>query len=100
MARAFSESIYESRRWKKVRKRIFERDCGLCVKCGEPGEIVHHITPLDPSNIGDPDIVYGDDNLELVCRDCHGLLHTTERVMMFDENGQPIPPPVQKCDFF
>ena len=99
MARDFSKTIYEGKRWKRRRKKIFERDGGLCVKCGEPGEIVHHITPLDPSNIDDPDIVYGDDNLELVCRDCHGILHSDERIMLFDENGQPIPPPVKKGGF-
>lgn len=100
MAREFAEEIYSGKRWKKRRKKIFERDGGLCVICGEPGEIVHHKTPLEPSNIDDPNIVYGEDNLELVCRDCHGVLHSGERLMLFDENGQPIPPPVQKGDFF
>ncbi|MBP3446271.1 MAG: HNH endonuclease [Clostridia bacterium] len=99
MARDFAKHIYEGRRWKKKRKKIFKRDGGLCVKCGEPGEIVHHIEELDPSNIDDPEIVYGDDNLELVCRRCHGVEHSDERLMLFDENGQPIPPPVKKGSF-
>lgn len=60
---------------------------------------MHHIEELDPSNIDDPEIVYGDDNLELVCRRCHGAEHSDERIMLFDENGQPIPPPVKKRRF-
>ncbi|MBQ8574815.1 MAG: HNH endonuclease [Clostridia bacterium] len=100
MARDFAKKFYGSKRWKKKRKKIYERDGGLCVKCGNPGKIVHHIIPLSPENIDDPNIAYGDDNLELVCEACHGILTSGERLMLFDENGQPIPPPVQKVDFF
>lgn len=39
------------------------------------GEIVHHKIPLTPENIDDPEIAYGFNNLELVCRQCHAELH-------------------------
>lgn len=42
-------------------------------------------------NIGNPSIALGEDNLELLCRDCHAIEHTsdlpTDRALMFDENG-------------
>lgn len=56
-----------------------------------PGEIVHHITPLTPENIGDPMISLSFNNLRLVCRKCHGEEHSTkERRYVIDDNGRVI----------
>lgn len=89
--RDFARAFYLSKEWRKVRAYIFKRDSGLCVRCGRPGEIVHHKTHLTPANIGNPSIALGEDNLELLCRDCHAIEHTsdlpTDRALMFDENG-------------
>jgi 5-methylcytosine-specific restriction endonuclease McrA len=64
---------------------------GLCVRCGRPGEIVHHKIHLTPQNINDPSIALGEDNLELLCRDCHAIVHEeiqpTAAGLMFDANG-------------
>lgn len=89
--REFARAFYLSKEWRRVRAFIVERDAGLCVKCGRPGEIVHHKEHLTPENINDPSVALGEDNLELLCRDCHGLEHTTDTAaapgLMFDEEG-------------
>lgn len=67
---------------------------GLCVRCGKPGEIVHHIEHLTPNNINNPAITLSEDNLELLCRDCHAVEHqgelATAQGLMFDECGNLI----------
>lgn len=89
--REFAREFYLSKEWRRVRAYIVERDMGLCVKCGRPGDIVHHKEHLTPDNIGNPEIALGEDNLELLCRECHGLAHAydlpTDRGLMFDEDG-------------
>jgi 5-methylcytosine-specific restriction endonuclease McrA len=89
--REFAREFYLSKEWRRVRAYIVDRDVGLCVKCGAPGVIVHHKTPLSPANINDPEITLSEDNLELLCRECHALAHATDlptdRMLTFDEEG-------------
>ncbi len=89
--REFAKAFYLSPQWRRVRGYIFQRDAGLCVRCGRPGEIVHHRTPLTPANLGDPAIALGEDNLETLCRDCHTLAHIrsqpTAAGLAFDQDG-------------
>ena len=89
--REFAKSFYLSPAWRKTRAYIIKRDMGLCVRCGKPGEIVHHKVHLTPQNIDDPDISLSTDNLELLCRECHALEHQgepcTAEGLMFDEDG-------------
>ena len=92
--RDFAKAFYQSKAWKETRRYVFLRDIGLCVRCGKPGEIVHHKTHLTPSNIDDPNITLNEDNLELLCRDCHAIEHEgelcTDRELTFDEDGNLI----------
>lgn len=89
--REFARAFYLSKEWRRCRAYIFKRDAGLCVKCGRPGEVVHHKEHLTPQNISNPAIALGEDNLELLCRDCHAIEHTAELPMdaalEFDEEG-------------
>lgn len=89
--RDFAKRFYRSSAWRETRDAIFRRDFGLCVRCGRPGEIVHHKVYLTPQNIGDPDITLSADNLETLCRECHALEHEGESLtgagLMFDEYG-------------
>lgn len=89
--REFAKSFYLSKAWRNTRQYIFNRDMGLCVRCGKPGEIVHHKIPLTPENINNPDISLSADNLELLCRDCHTVEHMgelpTAAELMFDDSG-------------
>ncbi len=89
--RDFAKAFYLSKIWRKTREYIFKRDCGLCVRCGSPGEIVHHKKHLTPQNINNPAITLNEDNLELLCRNCHALEHegtlATDKELMFDKEG-------------
>lgn len=89
--REFARGFYLSKEWRRARAYIVARDHGLCVKCGRPGEIVHHKEHLTPENINTPEIALGENNLELLCRDCHALAHAsdlpTDRGLTFDEEG-------------
>ena len=92
--REFARACYLSKEWRRARAYVFTRDAGLCVKCGAIGEIVHHKDHLTPENISDPEIALGEDNLELLCRDCHALAHTSDPPigggLTFDEDGNVI----------
>ena len=89
--RDFAKELYLSPLWKRIRAYIIKRDLGLCVRCGKPGEIVHHKVHLTPQNINDPDIALGEDNLELLCRECHAIEHQGESPtadgLCFDDQG-------------
>ena len=63
--REFARGFYLSKEWRRTRAYIVARDHGLCVKCGRPGEIVHHKEHLTPENINTPEIALGENNLEL-----------------------------------
>lgn len=81
IAREFAKKFYHSKEWKKIRSIVFERDKGLCQKCLRerdeevPGDEVHHMIWLRPSNINNPDITLNTDNLILLCKDCHIGIH-------------------------
>lgn len=75
MAKDFARSFYNSGQWVKTRKAFFEYRYGLCERCQQPGEIVHHKKPLTPRNINNPMITLSFDNLELLCRECHEKEH-------------------------
>lgn len=87
----FAKAFYLSSAWRKTREYIFKRDMGLCVRCGKPGEIVHHKIYLTPQNINNPAISLSEDNLETLCRECHAIEHEgqspTAPGLMFDEAG-------------
>jgi 5-methylcytosine-specific restriction endonuclease McrA len=87
----FAKRFYLSKAWRDTRAYIFKRDMGLCVRCGKPGEIVHHKIYLTPQNINNPSITLSEDNLETLCRECHAIEHEgqlpTARELMFDSKG-------------
>ena len=87
----FAKAFYLSKQWRETRAYVFERDFGLCVRCGDPGEIVHHKIYLTPENIDNPAISLNPDNLETLCRTCHALEHEgmlpTDSELTFDECG-------------
>lgn len=75
MAREFAKKIYNSKKWKDCREYIVKKYFGICAECGKPGEEVHHIEFLTPQNINNPDVVFGENNLVLLCKDCHFKKH-------------------------
>lgn len=92
--REFAKGLYQSKQWRNIRKYVFKRDFGVCVRCNGdngPGEIVHHKIHLTPYNISNPAISLNIDNLELVCRVCHALEHEGVKAiatnLQFDKDG-------------
>jgi hypothetical protein len=57
--------------WRKIRKRILQRDGKLCIRCGDPATEVHHRNYMEPVLCGDDDV-----SLVSLCRGCH---ETVER---------------------
>jgi len=56
--------------WQKLRKRILERDCGLCCLCAKAGKVTLAVDVDHIVNKADG----GDDresNLQSLCRQCH-----------------------------
>lgn len=56
--------------WEKTRKRVLERDLGLCQACMRKGQVrvgneCHHIRPKAQGGTD------ADENLETLCHDCH-----------------------------
>lgn len=47
-----------------------------CEKCGAIGTEVHHIIHLTPENVTDPSISLNQDNLLLLCNECHNNIHS------------------------
>lgn len=94
----FAASFYKSQAWKKCRAEYAKHANHLCERCLErgiykPGEIVHHITELTPDNITDPTVSLSFDNLQLLCRDCHAVVHNEKlkaRRFEVGENGEII----------
>ena len=87
----FAKAFYLSKAWRDTKEYIYKRDMGLCVRCGKAGAIVHHKIYLTPQNINNPAITLSEDNLELLCRECHAIEHEgqlpTASGLMFDSEG-------------
>ena len=94
--RDFARSFYKSQAWKRLRNDIMKRDGGICRDCWDrgmltPAEEVHHIIPLTPDNISDPDIALNPENLVSLCRDCHKARHSEKPIRYtVDEMGRVI----------
>ena len=72
--------FYKTDAWKNCRDAYAKSVGGLCERClkkgrYEPGEIVHHRVHLNAQNINDPTVSLNWNNLELLCRQCHGDEH-------------------------
>jgi 5-methylcytosine-specific restriction endonuclease McrA len=97
MAREFSDKFYHSKKWKDTRKLFIANrnsiDGGMCQRCKKDiGYIVHHKIELNETNINDPYISLGLDNLMWLCHTCHNEIHGIEpKRYEFDDDGNIIP---------
>lgn len=85
-----------------MRNAYFKHARGLCEVCLskgliKQGEIVHHKIEMDSEKIRNERLAYGFDNLQLVCRECHAKLHSSDnkttrskRRYKIDSNGKVI----------
>ena len=94
MALDYSKSFYNSTAWKKLRLYICESRFWTCEECGEYGDQVHHIIEITPENINNPNITLNEENLQLLCEECHNGKRRTEKDvndgLKFDEFGNLI----------
>ena len=88
----YAKKFYKSSAWRKCRQAYITSKYGLCERCADAGNIVHHKTYITPENINDPNITLNHKNLELLCATCHQHEHykTNSAIaegLAFDSNG-------------
>lgn len=81
--RAIDRSFYCSSAWENCRAEYLKKVNHLCERClakgiYEPAYIVHHRVHLTQENFGDPELMFGFDNLEALCLACHNEEHKTK----------------------
>jgi len=81
--------FYKSKAWLVARNIKTNATKGKCERCGAVGEEVHHKIWLTVENVNDTIISLNQDNLELLCRDCHNKEHRRfkKKEIIFDEDG-------------
>lgn len=81
--------FYKSKEWLLARTLKINATGGKCERCTAIGEEVHHKIRLTIDNVNDANISLNQDNLELLCRDCHNEEHGRfkKKNVEFDENG-------------
>ncbi|HWT19431.1 MAG TPA: HNH endonuclease signature motif containing protein [Variovorax sp.] len=89
--------------WKRIKKRVLERDNKTCQCCGGRGSVVHHRSY-------ERDVMEGrnDALLATICNGCHNIIHFTDSgeprstaeadVVFLAGQRQPNIPPVGKID--
>lgn len=89
MSTGILRTFYASTAWKKTRDAFFNAKFGLCEDCRSPGQIVHHVKPINAKDVRtNPEKCLGWDNLRLLCRVCHELHHSKRGDRLsFDANG-------------
>ena len=69
------ERFYKSDEWHLARAIKIANQNGLRENCGKPGNEVHHIIHLTINNVDDPNVSLNQNNLKLLCTDCHNKEH-------------------------
>jgi 5-methylcytosine-specific restriction endonuclease McrA len=70
-----ANNFYSSTAWRTARTKARARD-GCCTKCGTTDYLtVHHITPVNEA----PHLALDLDNLQTLCRSCHGRASNNTR---------------------
>ena len=89
MAQEWAKSFYTGKQWQKTQRAYMLSKCYVCERCGAVAEVVHHKKYLTAKNISDPNISLSFDNLEALCKDCHGKEHMLKHSLTyFDDAGQ------------
>lgn len=80
MSTEWASQFYRTNAWDRCRVAYRSYRRGLCERCLKrgivtPGTEVHHIIPLTPKNINNPNITLSWKNLMLLCTSCHDEVH-------------------------
>lgn len=73
-------TFYNSGEWRAFRKTMIAKRGNICAHCNiaildARAIIAHHKQELTPDNIHNPAIAFGEDNIDLICFDCHNKSH-------------------------
>ncbi len=83
--------FYKSKEWQLARTIKINDANGKCERCGALGEEVHHKKRLTINNVRDVSVSISQDNLELLCKNCHNKEHKRFSCkQLFDEEGNLI----------
>ena len=84
--------FYRSAAWQQARLIKITSANGICEKCGAIGEEVHHVIHINSTNIEDINVTLNQDNLLLLCKDCHNKEHGRFKAIRqkFDAEGNLI----------
>lgn len=85
--------FYRSDKWKIARAMKIASVGGRCEKSGAIGTEVHHIIHLTEKNVIDPEVSLNQENLLLLCNECHNKVHGRfegSRVYEFDRDGMVV----------
>lgn len=82
--------FYNSIAWHRCRESYAKKKKYLCERClargiVKEGSQVHHKKRLTLENINNSSITLNEDNLELLCRECHEAEHASDRSRMFSK---------------
>ena len=81
-------NFYKSPAWLAARDLKIMSVNGICERCGAIGIEVHHKSRISVDNVGDTSISINQDNLELLCRECHNKEHNRfSKENQFDDEG-------------
>lgn len=89
----YAEQFYKSKTWQHCRESYAKSVGYVCEDCRakgimRAGDEVHHIVPITPSNINDPNITLAHGNLVFLCHDCHMKRHKKNKRFEVDELGR------------
>lgn len=94
-----STGFYNSQAWKDTRRNYKQSVGYLCERCMKRGiiataDVVHHRVPLTEETVNDINLSLNWDNLQALCRKCHGEVHADierrrkNRRYNIDESGR------------
>ena len=84
-------NFYKSPAWLSARELKIMSANGRCERCGQVGIEVHHKERLTIENVNDASISLNQDNLELLCRECHNQEHERfSKINRFDKLGNMV----------
>ena len=81
-ARDFAKEFYASTAWKNCREIYKKKKCYLCEICNDIATEVHHIDPITPDNVDNPEVTLNENNLMCLCHQCHMNMSS---MMIFSE---------------
>ena len=87
--RTWQIKFYNSKPWITLRNRIRSTKRMRCVMCGRlihSKSIVDHIIEIDETNYQDESITLNEDNLQLLCLECHNTKTFQSKINLNLEN--------------